>query len=96
MDKQRVEDVVTDTAAEVGATVQGKLDQGKGVFQDLQAGAGEVMEKTNVLVREVSTAGSQAVVQAGEAAQVSLARYETRPVKLRQPSISTTPEPEGI
>jgi ElaB/YqjD/DUF883 family membrane-anchored ribosome-binding protein len=39
------------------------------VFQDLQAGAGEVMEKANALVREVSTAGSQAVVQAGDAAQ---------------------------
>ena len=69
MDKQRVEDVVTDTAAEVGDAVQGKLDQGKGVLQDLQAGAVEAMEKATTLVREVSTAGSQAVAQAGDIVQ---------------------------
>jgi hypothetical protein len=69
MDKQRVEDVVTDKAAEVAGAIQGKLDQGKGVLQDLQAGAGEAMEKATTLVREVSTAGSQAVAQAGDIVQ---------------------------
>jgi hypothetical protein len=69
MAKQRVEDVVTDTAAEVADTVQGKLDQGKGIFQDFQAGAGEAIDKATALVRDVSTAGSQAIAQAGEVVQ---------------------------
>jgi hypothetical protein len=69
MDKRRVEDVVTGTVAEVGDAVKGKLDQGKGVFEDLQAGAGEAMEKATALVREVSATGSQAVAQAGDVVQ---------------------------
>jgi len=69
MDKRRVEDVVTDTVAEVGDAAKGKLDQGKGVLEGLQASAGEALGKATTLVREVSTAGSQAVVQAGDAVQ---------------------------
>jgi hypothetical protein len=60
MDKQQVENVVTDTVAEAGDAVKGKLDQGKGVFEGLQASAGEAEGKATALVREVSTAGSQA------------------------------------
>jgi len=69
MDKRQVGDVVTDTAAEVADTVQGKLDQGKGIFQDLQAGAGEAIDKATALVRDMSTAGGQAVAQAGDVVQ---------------------------
>ena len=69
MDKRRVEDVVTDTIAEVGDAAKGKLDQGKEVFEGLQASAGEVLGKATALVREVSTAGSQAVAQSGDAVQ---------------------------
>ena len=69
MDKRRVEDVVTDTVAEVGDAAKGTLDQGKGVFEGLQASAGEALGKATALVREVSTAGSQAVAQAGDAVQ---------------------------
>jgi hypothetical protein len=69
MDKRRVEDVLTDAVAEVGDAAKGRLDQGKGLFEDLQAGAGAAMEKATALVREVSTAGSQAVAQAGDVVQ---------------------------
>ena len=69
MDKRRVEDVVTDTVAEVGDAAKGKLDQGKEVFEGLQASAGEALGKATALVREVSTAGSQAVAQSGDAVQ---------------------------
>jgi hypothetical protein len=55
MDKRRVEDVVTDTVAEVGDAAKGKLDQGKEVFEGLQASAGEALGKATALVREVST-----------------------------------------
>src|ERR1700730_2802761 len=60
MDKRRGEDVVTDAVVEVGDAAKGKLDQGKGVFEGLQASAGEAEGKATALVREVSTAGSQA------------------------------------
>ena len=69
MDKRQVEDVVTDTAVEVADTAQGKLDQGRGIFQDLQAGAGGAIDKATALVRDVSTASSQAVARAGDVVQ---------------------------
>ena len=60
---------MTDTVAEAGDAVKGKLDQGKGVFEGLQTSAGEAEGKATALVREVSTAGSQAGRAGGDAVQ---------------------------
>jgi ElaB/YqjD/DUF883 family membrane-anchored ribosome-binding protein len=73
MDQQRIEDIAADTAGKAGKAasetvtqtagfVQGKLDQGKAVVQDLQTNAA-------TLARQASEAGRQAAAQAGEAIQ---------------------------
>ncbi len=78
MDQQRVEGSVSDTAAKIDNTVsnlaaqteagvQGKLDQGKGILYDLRASAGEAMDKATDLARKASTVGGQAVARAGYA-----------------------------
>ena len=78
MDQQGVEGRVSDTAAEIGtavsdlaaqteAGVQGKLDEGKGLLNDLRASAGEAMEKATDLARKASTVGGQAVARASDA-----------------------------
>jgi ElaB/YqjD/DUF883 family membrane-anchored ribosome-binding protein len=71
MDQQRGEDVVSDATEKVGNTVsdlgakadkivQDKVDQGKSVLRDLQAGAAAAVDKTADLARKVSAPAVQA------------------------------------
>ncbi|HMD63428.1 MAG TPA: hypothetical protein VKF83_05570 [Stellaceae bacterium] len=73
MDQQRIQDAAAETADKVGrvagdiaqqagASMEGKLDQGKAMMQDMQASAA-------TLARQASEAGKQAVAQAGEVIQ---------------------------
>jgi ElaB/YqjD/DUF883 family membrane-anchored ribosome-binding protein len=73
MDEQRIQDRVSETtekvgtmasdaAKQAGASLQGKLDQGKAMIQDAQTGAA-------TLARQASEAGRQAMSQAGELVQ---------------------------
>ena len=73
MDQQRIQDAAAGTAEKVGtmasdaaqrasASMQGRLDQGKAMIQDVQAGA-------TTLARQASEAGKQAMAQAGEVIQ---------------------------
>jgi ElaB/YqjD/DUF883 family membrane-anchored ribosome-binding protein len=73
MDEQRIQDRVSETtekigtmasdaAKQAGATMQGKLEQGKTIIQDAQTGAA-------ALARQASEAGRQAMAQAGELVQ---------------------------
>ena len=65
MDQQgataKVGDAVSDLAAKTEKVVQEKIDQGKPVFRDLQAGAGAAIDKAAGLARDASSAGIQAV-----------------------------------
>lgn len=96
MDKRQVEDVVTDTAAEIADTVQGKLDQGKGIFQDLQAGAGETIDKATALVRDMSTAGGQAVGQVGDVVQGVAREVRSQAGQAAATAYQRALAPEGI
>jgi ElaB/YqjD/DUF883 family membrane-anchored ribosome-binding protein len=80
MDQQRGEGLMNDATAKVGDTVsdlaaktekvvQDKIDQGKPLLRDLQAGAGAAIDKAAGLARDASTAGIQAVAQASDAIQ---------------------------
>ena len=73
MDQQRLQDrasemtdkvgaMASDAAKQAGASMQGKLDQGKTIIGDAQAGAA-------TLARQASEAGRQAMAQAGEVAR---------------------------
>jgi ElaB/YqjD/DUF883 family membrane-anchored ribosome-binding protein len=73
MDQQRIQEraseaadkvgtVATDAVQQAGASMKGKLDQGKAMIQDAQAGAAS-------LARQASEAGRQAMAQAGEVAR---------------------------
>jgi ElaB/YqjD/DUF883 family membrane-anchored ribosome-binding protein len=77
MDQQRGEAMVSDATAKVGDTVsdlaaktekvvQDKIDQGR---RDLQASAGEAIDKAADLARQASTAGVAALTQASDAIQ---------------------------
>jgi hypothetical protein len=96
MDKQRVEDVVTDKAAEVAGAIQGKLDQGKGVLQIFRQAPERRWKRPlpwyarflRLVVRQLRRPG---ILSRG-----SLARWAARPVNRRQPSISRALAPEGI
>jgi ElaB/YqjD/DUF883 family membrane-anchored ribosome-binding protein len=65
----KVEDTVSDLAAKTEKAVQDKIDQGKPVLRDLQAGAGAAIDKVGGLARDASSAGIQAVAQASDAIQ---------------------------
>ena len=65
----KVEDTVSDLAAKTEKAVQDKIDQGKPVLRDLQAGAGAAIDKVAGLARDASSAGIQAVAQASDAIQ---------------------------
>ena len=71
MDQQRVEDIESDTTAEVGSTViglgatigklaQDRVDQSKSVLRDLQESAAAAVDKTADLARQVSAPAVQA------------------------------------
>jgi ElaB/YqjD/DUF883 family membrane-anchored ribosome-binding protein len=73
MEQQRIQDAVAETAQKIGtaatdaaqqasASMQGKLEQGKTMVQDIQASAA-------TLARRASEAGRQAMAQAGEVIQ---------------------------
>jgi ElaB/YqjD/DUF883 family membrane-anchored ribosome-binding protein len=65
----KVGDTVSDLAAKTEKVVQEKIDQGKPMFQDLQANAGAAIDKAAGLARDASSAGIQAVAQASDAIQ---------------------------
>jgi hypothetical protein len=65
----KVGDAVGDLAAKTEKAVQDKIDQGKPVLRDLQAGAGAAIDKVAGLARDASSAGIQAVAQASDAIQ---------------------------
>jgi ElaB/YqjD/DUF883 family membrane-anchored ribosome-binding protein len=80
MDEQRVEGMAkeaaeqagktaSDAVAQVGATVQAKLDQGRAMAQNVRAGAQETIDKATTLARQVSETGGQAASRAGEVIQ---------------------------
>jgi ElaB/YqjD/DUF883 family membrane-anchored ribosome-binding protein len=62
----KVGDTVSDLAAKTEKVVQEKVDQGKPVLRDLQAGAGAAIDKVAGLARDASSAGIQAVAQASD------------------------------
>jgi len=73
LDQQRIHDAAAETAEKVGAIasdaahqasagVQGKLDQGKAMIEDMQA-------RATTLAGRASEAGRQAMAQAGEVIQ---------------------------
>ena len=76
MDQGTVRDAAG-KAAEMGnkassqaqSTLQDKVDQGKAVWQDAKASAGDVMERATSAARDMTAAGSQAAAQAGEVVQ---------------------------
>jgi hypothetical protein len=65
----KVGDTVSDLAAKTEKVVQEKVDQGKPVLRDLQAGAGAAIDKVAGLARDASSAGIQAVAQASDTIQ---------------------------
>src|ERR1700756_912276 len=65
----KVGDTVNDLAAKTEKMVEDKVDQGKPVLRDLQASAGAAIDKVAGLARDASSAGIQAVAQAGDAIQ---------------------------
>jgi hypothetical protein len=65
----RAGDKVNDLATQTRANVQGKLDQGKAMFQDAKASAGDAVERATAVARDVSAAGTHAAAQAGEVIQ---------------------------
>ena len=73
MDQQgtttKVGDAVSDLAAKTEKVVQDKIDQGMPAFRDLQANAGAAIDKAAGLARDASSAGIEAVAQAGDAIQ---------------------------
>jgi len=50
-------------------TVDQGVNQGKAMWQDAKAGAGEAIDKASSVARDMSAAGSQAAAQAGEVIQ---------------------------
>ena len=77
MDRQRGQDVVSETTAKIEDTVsdlssktgrmlQDQIDQGR---RSLQESAGEAIDKAADLARKASTAGVEAVTQASDAIQ---------------------------
>jgi ElaB/YqjD/DUF883 family membrane-anchored ribosome-binding protein len=73
MDQQgattKVGDAVSDLAAKTEKVVQDKIDQAMPAFRDLQANAGAAIDKAAGLARDASSAGIEAVAQAGDAIQ---------------------------
>jgi hypothetical protein len=80
MDERRVESTAKDAAEKVGegatdlanqtqANLQGRIDQGKAMFENAKASAGDVAERATSIARDVSTAGAQAVGKASEVIQ---------------------------
>ena len=73
MDQQgattKVGDAVSDLAAKTEKVVQDKIDQGMPAFRDLQANVGAAIDKAAGLARDASSAGIEAVAQAGDAIQ---------------------------
>jgi ElaB/YqjD/DUF883 family membrane-anchored ribosome-binding protein len=80
MDQQQAEGAASDAAKKIGDTVndlaaqtqkmaQEKIDQGKPVLRELQASAGQALDTASDLARKASTAGVEAVTQAGETIQ---------------------------
>ena len=65
----KVGDTVSNLAAKTENVVQEKIDQGKPVLRDLQAGAGAAIDKAAGLARDASSAGIQAVTQASDTIQ---------------------------
>ena len=51
------------------ANVQDAVDQGKAMWQEAKAGAGDAINKVSSVARDMSAAGSQAAAQAGEVIQ---------------------------
>jgi ElaB/YqjD/DUF883 family membrane-anchored ribosome-binding protein len=51
------------------ANVQDAVDQGKAMWQEAKAGAGDAINKASSVARDMSAAGSQAAAQASEAIQ---------------------------
>jgi ElaB/YqjD/DUF883 family membrane-anchored ribosome-binding protein len=66
MDEQRFESNVRDAAADFAGQAQAAIDQGKTLFQDLKANAGDAMERVSATARDLSSAGTHAAAQAGD------------------------------
>jgi ElaB/YqjD/DUF883 family membrane-anchored ribosome-binding protein len=65
----KVGDTVSDLARQTRTGLEDKLDQGRAVLKDVQASAGEAVEKATALAHDVSAAAGQAAAQAGEIMQ---------------------------
>jgi len=62
-------DAAKDMASQTQANLQGKLDQGKAMLQDVKTTAGDAVERATGVARDLSAAGSQAAAQASDVIQ---------------------------
>src|SRR6476659_9771344 len=62
-------DAAANAAGQVQSDLQDKVAQGKAIWQDAKASAGDAIGKATALAQEASAAGSKAAAQAGEIAQ---------------------------
>ena len=62
-------DAAANAAEQVQSDLQDKVAQGKAIWQDAKASAGDAIGKATALAQEASAAGSKAAAQAGEIAQ---------------------------
>ena len=80
MDQHRDQSAMSDSASEIGekvgnlsaqtlGTVRHAIDGGKPMLHNLQAKAGDAMGQATDMARQASSAGVQAVTQAGDAVQ---------------------------
>jgi ElaB/YqjD/DUF883 family membrane-anchored ribosome-binding protein len=76
MDHATVKDAVAkageaaaNSAEQVQSELQDKVAQGKAVWRDAKASAGDAIDKATALARDASAASSKAAAQAGEVAQ---------------------------
>jgi ElaB/YqjD/DUF883 family membrane-anchored ribosome-binding protein len=65
----KVEEMAINTTGQVQSDIRDKIEQGKTVWQDAKASAGDALERAASLARDASAAGSQAATQASEIAQ---------------------------
>ena len=62
-------DAAANAAGQAQSDLQDKVAQGKAIWQDAKASAGDAIGKATALAQEASAAGSKAAAQAGEIAQ---------------------------
>jgi hypothetical protein len=66
---EKAKDIANDVAKQAHRGVEGKLDQGKTIIQDVQTRAGEALDKATDFAQQASTVGGEAITQAGNVIQ---------------------------